>query len=311
MRRPVAALDFMECGGLSPLWTLWFSTYRPFAILAQQHISDFDPVSAPFSARELLILPRLTRRIELAAWTDSMEGGILTNHPKRFGRLVARLSSFSGRQLKAAEGAVNRIARQGGRTKGVQGDQSGDGPPHSKDWPRSPVHRLYGKGAYIVTAGTLYKKHRFRDVASLDYLESELLRKAKAYDWHLEAWAVFSNHYHFVGQALKDAESLGPMLNHLHSETAARHNQQNATEGEKVWYNFWETKLTFDRSYQARLKYVHLNPVKHNLVAVANQYPWCSAAWFERTGTPAQVKTIYGFPIDKINVIDDFEPMCA
>jgi len=54
------------------------------------------------------------------------------------------------------------------------------------------------------------------------------------------------------------------------------------------------------------LNYVHQNAVKHKLVPVANQYPWCSAAWFEREASPAQVNTIYGFKIDRVKVEDDF-----
>lgn len=42
-------------------------------------------------------------------------------------------------------------------------------------------------------------------------------------------------------------------------------------------------------------------------MAVANQYPWCSAAWFERTARPAQVKTIYGFKTDSLKVYDEYE----
>jgi putative transposase len=56
----------------------------------------------------------------------------------------------------------------------------------------------------------------------------------------------------------------------------------------------------------ARLNYVHQNPLKHGLVPIANQYRWCSTAWFERTATPAQVKTIYSFKTDEVNVRDDF-----
>jgi putative transposase len=46
--------------------------------------------------------------------------------------------------------------------------------------------------------------------------------------------------------------------------------------------------------------------VKHGLVNVANQYPWCSAAWFERTAAPAAVKTIYSFKTDKLKIHDDY-----
>ena len=169
------------------------------------------------------------------------------------------------------------------------------------------MHRLSGKGTFMVTSGTFYKRHFFDTAKRLDYLHGELLANAKRYQWQLEAWAVFSNHYHFVGHALDDAKTLEPFMTHLHSETARIINQNDRKSGRQVWCNFWDTKLTYETSYRARLNYVHQNPVKHGLVPVANQYPWCSAAWFERTATPAQVKTIYGFKTDKVNVIDDFD----
>jgi len=141
----------------------------------------------------------------------------------------------------------------------------------------------------------------------LDLLERELLAKAKAYQWQLEAWAVFSNHYHFVGHAIEDASTLKPFLSHLHSDTAREVNRRDGSEGRQVWYNFWDTELTFEKSYLARLSYVHHNAVKHGLVPMADQYRWCSAAWFERTATAAQVKTVYSFKIDRIRVVDDFD----
>ena len=65
--------------------------------------------------------------------------------------------------------------------------------------------------------------------------------------------------------------------------------------------------LTYQRSYYARLNYVHENPCRHGLVPVASSYPWCSAAWFERTATPAFFKTVSGFKTDQISIQDDFE----
>jgi REP-associated tyrosine transposase len=72
-------------------------------------------------------------------------------------------------------------------------------------------------------------------------------------------------------------------------------------------FQYWETHLTFQRSYFARLSYVHQNPVRHGLVRTASQYPWCSAGWFERKASPAFFKTIMGFLIDKLEIPDDFE----
>jgi putative transposase len=176
-----------------------------------------------------------------------------------------------------------------------------------RDWPHAPVHRLSEHGTFLVTAGTLYKEHHFRTPGRLDLLEAKLLELARQYGWHLEAWAVFSNHYHFVGHSQPASAALNDFLGHLHSATASEVNDRDGMSGRQVWYNFWETQLTYERSYLARLNYVHQNAVRHGLVRVANQYRWCSAAWFERMASPAQVKTIYSFKIDKLRVLDDFE----
>ena len=137
-----------------------------------------------------------------------------------------------------------------------------------------------------------------------------LLTVALDFGWQLEAWSVFSNHYHFVGHSPDEesgAETLSQMLGLLHEKTAKWLNRNDGAAGRKVWHNFWETRLTHQKSYLARLNYVHQNPVKHGLVAVANQYPWCSAGWFERTARPAQVKTIYGFKTDRLKIFDEYD----
>ena len=87
-----------------------------------------------------------------------------------------------------------------------------------------------------------------------------------------------------------------------------RFNRLDKSTGRQVWFNFRETRLTYQKSYLARLNYVHQNSVKHRLVPVANQYPWCSAGWFERTASTAMVKSIYRFKTEKLDVLDEFEP---
>ncbi|MBX3278967.1 MAG: transposase [Acidobacteria bacterium] len=178
--------------------------------------------------------------------------------------------------------------------------------PTVKDWPHAPIHRLGNDGVYMVTAGTHYKQHFFNSSEKLTLLESQLLTLAKQSQWQLEAWAVFTNHYHFVARSLPGATDLGKLIKHLHANTARELNRLDLTEGRAVWYNFWDTRLTYQQSYLARLNYVHQNPVKHGLVPVANQYHWCSASWFERVASPAMIKTIYSFQTDKVNVRDEF-----
>jgi putative transposase len=177
-------------------------------------------------------------------------------------------------------------------------------------WPHAPEHRLSMRGTYFVTASTYLRQHHFAGKARLAVLYRGLLKQADHFGWRLEAWAVFSKHYHFVAHSPAEsdtAEGLSRKLGLLHEKTAKWINKLDAIPGRKVWHNFRETRLTYEKSYLARLNYTHQNPVKHGLVSVANQYPWCSARWLERTATPAQIKTLSRFKLDHMNVPDDFE----
>ena len=160
----------------------------------------------------------------------------------------------------------------------------------------------------MVTAGTFQKRHHFAGQTRLEVLHRGLLSVAADFGWRLEAWAVFSNHYHFIGHSPDDVTSLSPMLAKLHEKTAKWVNGLDQEIGRKVWHNFFETHLTIEKSYLARLHYVHRNAVKHGLVLTPEAYPWCSAGWFERTAAPAQVKTIYSFKTDQLKVLDEYEP---
>jgi putative transposase len=178
-------------------------------------------------------------------------------------------------------------------------------------WPHAPTHQLSERGAYFVTASTYRKEHHFRSARRLRVLHRGLLALTAKFGWRLEAWAVFSNHYHFIAHSPaneEDATSLDSMLRMLHVKTAGWINKLDKSPERQVWFNFRDTKLTHQRSYFARLNYVHQNAVKHKLVSVACQYPWCSAAWFERSASPAIVKSIYRFKTDRVSVEDDFEP---
>jgi putative transposase len=179
-------------------------------------------------------------------------------------------------------------------------------PAAHKDWPHAPVHRLSENGVYVVTAGTLHKQHLFDSNTQRDLLEGLLLAQAKACGWDLEAWAVFSNHYHFVARGNPNSVDLREFIRGLHSLSARELSRLDGRPGRAVWHNFWDTRLTYQHAYLARLNYVHQNAVRHRLVPVANQYRWCSAAWFERVASPAQVKSIYGFKIDRVKATDDF-----
>jgi putative transposase len=175
-----------------------------------------------------------------------------------------------------------------------------------RDWPHAPLHRLEERGAYMVTAGTYRKQPFFSSAEQLDGLHDTLLAMAPQYGWRIQAWAVFPNHYHFVAMAPEDPRTLRQLIRHLHSDTARRLNAAAGASGRRVWFNFWETHLTYERSYLSRLRYVHENAVHHGVARCAVDYRWCSARWFEASAPPAFRQTVAGFKTYSLHVRDDF-----
>jgi putative transposase len=174
-----------------------------------------------------------------------------------------------------------------------------------RDWPHSPVHRLSQAGAYMVTAGTYQKQKFFNTPALLTELTNTILQRAEMYGWNLQAWAIFPNHYHFLAEP-HNPNTLPRMIREIHSLSAHHLNKEQAIQDRKVWFQYWDTQITFHRSFLARLHYVHFNPVHHGLISNASDYPWCSAGWFERKAPPAFAKTVLSFPMNQVAVPDEF-----
>ena len=175
------------------------------------------------------------------------------------------------------------------------------------DWPHAPLHRFASQGIFFITASTFLKRHYYTHASDLDRIQEQLFELTRLYDCQLQAWALMSNHYHLVAECAGPA--LKAMLKKLHQAEGFACNQRDGVTGRQVWYQVRDTQLTFEKSWLARLRYTHENPVHHGLVNRAANYPWCSAGWFERTTSTAFAKTVASFKTDRVSVGDDFEPI--
>jgi putative transposase len=171
------------------------------------------------------------------------------------------------------------------------------------DWPHAPIHRVDSDGVYFITTGTYKKQHFLR--GRLEAFQGLFFHLAKKHAIELRAWAFFTNHYHFIGEG----SAIRQFISRLHSINALELNKTDNTPGRKIWFQYWDKQLTFQRSYLARLKYVHENAVHHGLVLNAENYRWCSAGWFREHAGDALTKAVRSFPIDQLRVPDDFEPL--
>jgi len=175
-----------------------------------------------------------------------------------------------------------------------------------QSWPHAPPHYFTPGGTYIITAATLHRKRLFDSDLKLDLFRNIILELARTYELTLQAWAFLSNHYHLVASFKNTTATHRDFVRHLHRELTMRLNRVDATLGRRVMYEFWDTRLRFEKSWLARLNYVHQNPVKHRLVSLASQYRWCSAGWFETNARSGFVKSVYSFKTDGIKLPDDF-----
>ncbi len=150
----------------------------------------------------------------------------------------------------------------------------------------------------MATGATYGKLHLLATDAKLGFVHDAVLQLAERYEWSLQAWAVLSNHCHFLAVAADEPRSLAALIRHLHSDTARKLNRLNSAQGRRVWYQHWEQRITPETSCLARLNYVHCSPVRHAVVPEATMYRWCSARWFELNTDPSFAATVWSFKTD-------------
>ena len=136
----------------------------------------------------------------------------------------------------------------------------------------------------------------------------ELVDTASEFGWQLRAWVVLSNHYHLLADSpTGGGESLTEWLREFHRRSAREVNRVAGAPGRRVWMNYRETLITHQRSYLARLQYIHQNPVRHGVARAAREYAWSSLQWFETHAPAAFVTSVARFKTDRLSVWDEFD----
>lgn len=159
---------------------------------------------------------------------------------------------------------------------------------------------------YMVTGAIFHNQHYLRENSKKEIVLQTLFERSKLLGWNLEAWAILNNHYHFIAQAPENIGSLQKLIRQIHSITAIQINKWDNTANRQVWCNYWDSCLTYEKSYLARLHYVHTNPVKHGLIENAFDYSYCSYRWFVEQSDASFKEQVLNQPIDRLSLIDNF-----
>lgn len=175
-----------------------------------------------------------------------------------------------------------------------------------KTYLHNPPHYFLPNAMYMVTGAIFQKKNLLQDDAVKQFILQTLFERANLLGWKLQAWVVLHNHYHFIAQSPEDPSTLTKLIRQFHSITAIEINKRDGVPGRQVWHNYWDTCLTYEKSYLARLHYINMNPVKHGLADNLMDYPFCSYKWFVEQADDGLKELVFSQPIDKLSVKDDF-----
>jgi len=145
-----------------------------------------------------------------------------------------------------------------------------------KTYIHAPAHLFRSNAIYFITAATLYHKKHFTQDKRKIQLRDSMDYLCNKYDWDLICWVILSNHYHILLKAPIEAKTLSRWIADLHKYTSRQWNDEDGKLGRQMWYEYWDTCITYDRSFFARLNYIHWNPVKHGYVDLPEDYNFSS-----------------------------------
>ena len=188
----------------------------------------------------------------------------------------------------------------------------------------NPPHLFKDDVKYFITASTYKKLPHLNANAAKEKLLQSLYLAFDKYNWEIEDWVILNNHYHLMTNATDTPSVLPAVMREAHRFTALwikKHISDNShqtyrqeeIQGEtyrekpsKIFYNYWDTCITYERSYLTRLTYLWLNPVKHGIVEKAEDWKYGSYYYRYRKDIETVTRLIKEYPSNRVNVKDDF-----
>ncbi len=177
-----------------------------------------------------------------------------------------------------------------------------------KEYKHNPPHLFSTNSKYFITGATYEKNMWLKSNEAKERLLKSIIIGFDKHGWTLEDWVILDNHYHLLCDAPDDSSNLPTMIQEIHKFVALwiKKNVTESKDAEKIMYNYWDTCITLEASYFARLNYIWNNPVKHGYTNNAEE--WVYGSYFEKVKKDKEVleKIIIKYPCDKVKVKDDF-----
>ncbi|MES9963211.1 MAG: transposase [Candidatus Sedimenticola sp. 20ELBAFRAG] len=137
-------------------------------------------------------------------------------------------------------------------------------------------------GTYFFTVNLVRRKNNDLLVRHIDVLRDVVSKVRIRYPFEIHAWVVLPDHLHCI-IALPRGDSNYALRWRLIKSGFSRsigHNERQSDSrrrrGERgLWQRrYWEHLIRDERDFRAHMDYVHINPLKHDLVERVSDWPY-------------------------------------
>jgi putative transposase len=145
-------------------------------------------------------------------------------------------------------------------------------PPNVARFPRVVIPRV----AHHITQRGNARRPVFCDPTDRQTYLQLLAENCRSFHLHLLGYCLMSNHVHLIAVPERP-DSMALALRHTHGRYAAFVNARRASSGH-LWQGRYYSCPLDEAHLWTALRYVELNPVRAQLVTIADAYEWSSAA---------------------------------
>ncbi|MCQ8130751.1 REP-associated tyrosine transposase [Methylomonas rivi] len=139
-------------------------------------------------------------------------------------------------------------------------------------------------GTWFFTVNLLERKNNDLLVREIDLLRETVRTVRKRHPFQIDAWVVLPEHMHAVwtlppGDAdfSKRWRLVKSGFSRALPKTEYRANVRKMAGERGIWQrHFWEHLIRDEADFERHVDYVHVNPVKHGLVARVADWPYSS-----------------------------------
>ena len=136
-------------------------------------------------------------------------------------------------------------------------------------------------GLYHVFVRGINKEKIFDQVREKLYFKRIIKKYIDKYEIEIHAYCIMSNHAHLIIKS-DEQQKLSFFMSNILAEYAQYYNYKHNRNGHVFQNRFGSECIESEKYYWNCIKYIHMNPVKANLVYAATDYKYSSFGDYKR-----------------------------